>query len=108
MSEEKDKQEPGARIPPRRCPPQEEAALQEKMFNDPETYRKMAEPFPTIANAEAETEAFFDGVAALRKRHNIANVYMILKDAAVRDGAEAEFFLTGGMGNSLEFESMLA
>jgi hypothetical protein len=89
-----------------------ETAKQEPLFsfNDPATYRKMAEPYPSMDEAQAAVEAFFNGVAELRKQHKITTMCMVIKGSALKqDGdGEAEFFLTCGLGNSLEFEGMLA
>lgn len=76
----------------------------------PDIYREMAEPFETVDAANDAINAFFEDLSALRERHKLAEVYVIIRDS-MRDDPEAEeqtFYVTLHRGDSSHSESMVA
>ncbi len=78
--------------------------LKEGGPNEPR-YFKCAAPFPTRDEAEKAIVAFLDEVEALREKHQIADVAVVIKDAAEDAGS---FMIDGFWGNALEQETILA
>lgn len=75
----------------------------------PETYREMSKPHASLEEANKEITAFEEAVFELRKKHKIADVYIVISDSMINEeGKEGQFFLTFQMGDALKSEGMLA
>lgn len=75
---------------------------QRTLFNDPATYRAMSAPFPTPEACNAAITAFSEELRALRLKHRIRDVYVVIAGAVVYEGddGEGEWMTTLAMGNA--------
>lgn len=78
-------------------------------INDPENYRRMAEPFASPQEANAALDAFFDDVRAARQKHRIADVLTVtMFTVRYADGEEGAALAHCHNGEVLKAESMAA
>ena len=77
-------------------------------WNDPATYRRLSEPFPSQAEAEKELDSFYEGVRALREKHRIRDVSLVWQVSAVTDSGEIELAGMGHLGDQHREVGMLA
>lgn len=82
---------------------------QRALFNDAANYRAMLEPHESVDAANEAANAFFEGVAELRKKHRLPNV-LIVADVHYlgEDGADAEGRLSSFLGDSNHAEELAA
>lgn len=84
------------------------------MAKNPALFRAMREPFETAELADAALKSFFEGLAELRKKHDLANVYVVVADSCklpddpTAEGGEGEFIATMMLGDEQLAESMAA
>lgn len=79
------------------------------MAANPGLFRRMAEPFPNVEAANVAVEAFWDEFAALREKHKVTNVYVIVESPYLADdGEETGMCLCGMIGDSQKSEAMTA
>ncbi len=72
-------------------------------------YREMEKPFPNVADAANAIDKFWDEVYALRVKHRIADVHLVIAVNAIGDtGNEGRIALNGHIGSQLNAESMIA
>lgn len=74
-------------------------------FNNPKQYQKCATPFPTVQEADAAVQAFWDEVYELRNKHGIANISFVIYDEIAESGP---FFICNHIGDSFKQEPMAA
>jgi|ERR1017187_4388081 hypothetical protein len=84
------------------------ADKQGKLFNDPALYRKLSEPFATLDEADAATDAFLVELRELRAKHRIADVSLILGINVMGEDGEGRMLLQSHVGDTHLAESMLA
>lgn len=77
-------------------------------WNDPATYRRLSEPFPSQAEAEKELDSFYEGVRALREKHRIRDVSLVCQVSAVTDSGEIELAGIRHLGDQHREVGMLA
>lgn len=75
-----------------------------KPMSDPQTYRECSEPFATTEEADDAVEAFWAEMTELRKRHKLANVYVVICDSV----NDERFMVLAHCGDELMRESMAA
>jgi len=76
--------------------------------NDPENYRRCAEPFPTTEAANEALTAFFAEVKAARDKHRIADVVVLCEISHTVDGEEVRGGALSSHGDSARILPMLA
>lgn len=78
-------------------------------IHDPENYRKMAESFASLEEANAALDAFFADVRAARQKHRIADVLTVtMFTVRYADGEEGAALSRSHNGDVLKAESMAA
>ena len=78
---------------------------------NPSLFREMNEPLENGEAADAAVAAFLDGVAELRKKHHIANVYCVAElgyKAADADGGEQRCIARCAIGDASKVRSLTA
>lgn len=82
---------------------------QGNLFNDPATHRAMLEPHTDKGSLDTSLQAFWEDVAAARKKHRIAQVYIVIEGLALDDdGAEGRYIINGHFGSSESSETLAA
>ena len=76
--------------------------------NDPDNYRRCAEPFESVAVANEALAAFFGEVKAARDKHRIAAVVVLCEVSYVVDGEEVRGSALSSHGDSTRVLPMLA
>ncbi len=76
--------------------------------NDPATYRRLSEPFPSVEEANEALAAFFRDVQAAREKHRIADVVVLVEISNVLDGEEVRGSASSFYGDSARVLPMLA
>ena len=80
-----------------------------KSVQNPELYRKLSEPFDSLAVANEALNSLMDDMRVLREKHHIPDLYWVVRITAKNpDESETGAYSNGGMGNVLEWEAMLA
>jgi hypothetical protein len=82
---------------------------QRQMFADPANYRAMLEPHESVDAANEAANAFFEGVAELRKNHRLPNV-LIVADVhyLAEGGTETPGRVSSFLGDVLHAEELAA
>ena len=76
---------------------------------NPELYRKLSEPFQSNQEADVEMQAFMEGVKALREKHLLPDVVILIQaNVKTEDGEEAIFQAVAGFGDPMRRVTMLA
>lgn len=76
--------------------------------NDPGLYRTLSEPFEDAASCNAGIQAFFDEIDALRVKHRIADICVIVEVAVMADGQETKGTARLNLGSSANVLPMIA
>jgi hypothetical protein len=76
--------------------------------NDPDCYRKMSEPFTNEQELADAFKAFYEGVSELRKKHRMADVYVIVAFNCLDGDDESQRFGSFQFGNQLMAEGLTA
>lgn len=79
-----------------------------KSWNDPETYRRMSEPYESVAEAEASLAAFFEDVRAAREKHCVRDVSIVWNFAIVTPEGEQDMAGHAHLGDTTHQVAMLA
>lgn len=74
-------------------------------INDGDNYRRLSEPFDDVEDANSALTKFWEDLYALRNKHGLANVTVVVKDSVKDSGA---FMWSAHCGSSLEEEAMAA
>lgn len=69
---------------------------------DPGNYRRLSEPFPSFADAEAAVNGFWDELYELRNKWRIADIVMAMSVPLVENGAETKIVMILSAGSSAE------
>lgn len=78
-------------------------------IHDPALYRSMSEPFATPTEAADAVEAFHLELRALREKHRIRDVVMVIAISALdANGEEGQSIAHASIGNSDCVERLLA
>lgn len=77
--------------------------------NDPENYAKMSIPFENEEKANESLRLFYEEVSASRKKNNISDVLIVVKDSAINPSGEIGVFMADlYCGNGLNKEAISA
>lgn len=78
--------------------------------NDPAKYRELSKPFPNAKAAGNAVQAFWDEVQALREKHKIPDLLVVIAvNGLCEDGlAEGRVMLTVSCGAAMMEESLAA
>lgn len=77
-------------------------------INDPENYRKMSEPFATAEEGNAAIDSFFVELRALRNKHRLADVLMVVSISMSYEAGEGRAITQSMHGDALKAEGMAA
>lgn len=77
-------------------------------IRDPETYRRMSEPLPSVEEANKAVEAFFADLRALREKHHIRDVLAVVQVVHRSEKGEVEGCTTLRIGSQAEALHMAA
>ena len=77
-----------------------------KETHDPEKYRAMSVPFATADEGNAAMFAFFEDMQALREKHRIANVLVVVKFNVTYQAGEASAASKAFIGDVHEEEAI--
>lgn len=75
---------------------------------NPSLFRKLSEPHESLDAADAEVAAFFQGVKALREKHKLVNVVVIVELNVTVEGDELVSGASAHWGSSMAVLPMLA
>jgi flagellar basal body L-ring protein FlgH len=83
--------------------------MEKEIKNDPENYRKMREPFENLEKANEAIENFYDELFEIRKKYNISDILIVIKDSCkYADGKIGTFMQCLQYGNSLNGKQLAA
>jgi hypothetical protein len=79
-----------------------------EMSANPKLYREM-EPFESVELAQRASDAFFEELAELRKKHKITDVLAVCKFSYnAASGEESEAITMSSWGNAMNIETLAA
>lgn len=80
-----------------------------KSHSNPKLFRELSQPIENADAADAALKAFYEELSALREKHRIRDVYVILAGSYFSsDGEEHEFLTSGCYGDSMKSYGMVA
>jgi hypothetical protein len=82
--------------------------LSETITKDPDLYRTLSDPFESQGKANAACEAFYADLRALREKHRLRDVYVILEFTVRDEKGQADSIITMHCGDVLRSKFLTA